>query len=252
MGSGLEGAREGLDLLDAVVGERTWLGFAAAVGPLGRVLGQAPRVRAHPVVEDGMDQLARLVDRARRDAGGGDLPEQEIDLARRDLARRPVAEGAHDPAGGMAGAAEVGDTRLGQLRAQRPERRGLGPPHVGQPREVIERDLAERDAAPLARRGVLLDQRPVGVVLADQGEHPLVGLGFGQAAVVDPATTHPPTAVTVGFGPRSPERAHHRLATPRPLCVPVDPASALAQIWPRRRIRRCHISVRASGIATTL
>jgi len=126
---------EPLDLRDAVGVERRLLRFAALVCCAHRVGRQTDALDA--IGEHRAQEGAPLVDRPRRRTGRGEGIEQALDVAGRDLGRRPVAQREHD-------LAACGAVRLGERVAVVGQCRGLGTPDPLQPPQIIAGDLAER------------------------------------------------------------------------------------------------------------
>ena len=217
MEAGLERAGDGLDLLGRVEQEHPRLGHAPAVGAEGRIRRQRVRRRLHAVVERGADDLPRPVHAAGRHAGGGDRPQERLDLGRGDLRRRPVAERGHDESRRRARAPLVRCPRLGEVGLVGADRRGLGAADLLQPLQVPVRELTEGDAARAALALDALGLVEVLDVAADElggGDvrTPLVEVPVGHAA----AARHPAAGVVPG--------------QPRPSDAALDLAAAVAEL----------------------
>ena len=242
-----------LDLLQA---ERRPRGIAVTAGPLAngpalrraqtstRRADRAPapgvgrRRRPHWSVartcsagcrfEDRADELTHLVHRARRDAGRGDRSQEVFHLTPRHLSGRAIAQRGQDLASRGARATAVGLAGLGEKQTVIAHRRRLRGLHVFEPLQILDRQLAESDAAPAALVGIALEQLLLGVVLAYKHQHPLRGHRLGHHPVRPAATPATLSAVPVRFHPSTPKRTDNRLVAPRLLAVPERAGGALS------------------------
>ena len=209
-----DGAGERLDLLGRVEVQAGALGLGAAVGSGRRVAREPERRLVARVVEDRADELARLVDRARRDAARGLLGEHRVDLAGRDLVGGPVAECVHDEPAVLAAPAAVGRAGLDQQVAVLTQRRGLRAADLLEPVEVRVGDHAER------RRRVRLAPSRVGALgqrAFDLAHDAVLRDDRGvlvEEARPDPAAAPRERAVGGRLQPRGPEPALHRAQRP--------------------------------------
>jgi hypothetical protein len=145
-------------------------------------------------------------------------------------------ERGHDQAAGQAAATTVGLTGLRQEEPVISERRWLRALHLLEPFQVLARKLAKGNAAAPTFFGITLEQRLIGVVLTDQREHPLCGLGLGESPLRRPAAPAPPAAIRVRLCPRPPQRANDRLTDPAdPRCAYATPGAARRRDRPARR-----------------
>jgi hypothetical protein len=161
-------------------------------------------------------------DGARRDAGLGNVGQQPVDVPRRDLVRRPIAERADDEAAVRLGCASMDRARLGEQVAVVAQGRGLRRAHPLEPVDVRVRHGPER-----RRRvgGLLGGGRALGEFALDFA-HELV-LGDDRGVLVEvaglwatPAAAKP--AAAIRLEPRGPEPSLHR---PEPaVWEPVPPA----------------------------
>ena len=119
--------------------------------------------------------------------------------------------------------------------------RGLGVLDVFEPGKVLSGQLTERHASTPALFDILLQQRLLRVVLANELEHPLAGLGFGQRAFGGATAPPTPAARSISLYPSASERTDHGLAVARPLSVPERPGGTLPDEGPSGGIRSCHL-----------
>jgi hypothetical protein len=81
-----------------------------------------------------------------------------------------------------------------------------------EPVQVLDGQLAERDAAPATLLGTALKQRLLGVLPADKHQHPLRSHRLDEHPVRGTATPTTPSAVPIRFHPGTTKRADDRLA----------------------------------------
>jgi hypothetical protein len=97
-------------------------------------------------------------------------------------------------------------------------------------------ELAEYDALPSTRIGVLLKQRLALVVGANQREHLLRRFALGQHSLGGPAAPTSPAPV-IGDDPCAAQRPRHRPPAPPPLRVPKRAGGSLSDEWAGGRLR---------------
>ena len=231
MAAGLADAREGLDLLDLVVVERGRWRLAALVGAVDRIAIKLERVAAAGVLEHRVQDLAVLVDVARRKPGVVELAQERAHVRGRDLRDQRVTERLHGPPRAATVPAGMGLSGFAQQRPVVAQRRGLDPADPLEPMQPVVGEATERRRALLGQACVLgrVDR------LVDLALHRLAS-GEQCRALVEPPLTAAaaalaPAADIVRLEPRQAEPAllqcpgSIRPDPEAPLRIPVNPVA---------------------------
>jgi hypothetical protein len=112
------------------------------------------------------------------------------------------------------------------------QRRRLRALDVLEPAQVLRGELSERDATAPTLLGVVLEQGLLGVVLANERQHPFGSHRLGQEALGRVAALATLTALSVRLHPGTAQSADHGLAVAGPLPVPEAAGRTLADEGP--------------------